>query len=98
MSLKYFLDSDGVRTGRMGGKPGCGHIEIAHATEQLDRDGDVCQQMFKLGYVRVLETDQAVWVDALRDLTKGQKRFLDGKESAGKEVTINSAEFIASRG
>jgi len=96
--MKYFLDRNGVPTRRMAGRPGAGHIEIANAAENLDPEGDVYQQMFELGYVRILETDQAIFVDALRPLTKGQKRFLDAMEFAGKEVTINSPAFIKRRG
>jgi hypothetical protein len=95
--MKYFLDRNGVPTERMAGRPGAGHIEIANAAEELDARGDIYQQMFALGYVRVMETDQAILVDAPRRLTPAQKRFL-AKECEGREVKINSAEFVDSRG
>jgi len=97
-SEKYFLDRQGVRTERIAGRPGAGHIEIAQATGQLDPNSDVYRQMFALGYVRVLETETEVNVDAPNVLTGSQRRFLNEKVAAGKRVTINSAEFVGSRG
>lgn len=97
---KYFLNRDGVPTGRMAGLPGHGHIEIAHEIlgERLVPGGDVYERMFLLGFVRVKETDDEVLVDAPRKLTRGQKQFLLEKSACGKTVTLNTAEFIAARG
>jgi hypothetical protein len=97
-SEKYFLSSEGVRTARIAGKPGAGHIEIAQTAEQLDPKADVYQQMFALGYVRVLESAKQLHVDAPKPLTGGQRRFLDGKLIGEKRLIINSVDFMGSRG
>lgn len=96
---KYFLDRDGVPTGRMRGPVGQGHIAIANEimADRLQPGGDVYEQMFELGFVRVEETDEAVLVDSPRCLTRKQQKFLDGKERDGKRVTINDPAFIAHR-
>ena len=82
----------------MAGKPGAGHIEVAKAFlgPRCART-DVYDQMFELGFARVLETDNRVSVDSPRRLTKKQKRFLDAKRNEGKQVSINAEEFISTR-
>lgn len=97
-SKKYFLDCDGVPTTRMAGKPGTGHVEVAKTVlGKLEPGSDVYDQMFALGFVRVLETDAEVFVDALRPLTKKQQAFLSTKRREGKAVSMNDATFIQSR-
>lgn len=82
----------------MAGKPNSRHIEVARAFLNVPRAGtDVYDQMFALGFARVLETDDRVSVDSPRGLTKKQKRFLDAKRNEGKQVTIDAEEFIRTR-
>jgi hypothetical protein len=94
---KYFLNSAGVPTRRIAGKPGAGHIEIATAAERLSPEGDVYQQMFALGYVRVAETDHEVLVDAPKALTHAQAQFFKEKAREGKRITVNDHSFIEAR-
>ena len=94
---KYFPDKHGARTNRIAGRPGAGHIEIAVVAENLQQ-GKVYEQMFRLGYVRVLETDdQQLFVDAPRGLTTAQKAFFQSKRKAGFPVRVNDAPFVAAR-
>ena len=96
--LKYFLDRNGQTTRRIAGKPGGGHIEVAASTEKIDPRQDIYQQMFKLGYVRVVELDQEIHVDAPKSLTKAQRYALgDRAKEQGKQVVINSREMLESR-
>ena len=97
---KYFLDRDGVPTGRMRGAVGQGHIDIAneHLAGRLQPGGDVYQQMFELGFVRVEETDVMLEVDAPRSLSKRQKTFIQDKAQGGKQVQVNGEAFIKRRG
>ena len=97
---KYFLDPDGVPTGRMRGAVGQGHIDIAneHLAGRLQPGGDVYQQMFELGFVRVEETELLLQVDAPRNLTSGQKNFMNEKARSGKQVQVNGEAFIRRRG
>jgi hypothetical protein len=98
MTIKYFLDKHGVPTKRIAGKPGSGHIEIAMTSVKLDPHSDVYQQMFSLGYVRIVEIDNEVHVDAPRALTVGQKRFLESKRvDDGKAVFVNDRIALESR-
>ena len=95
---RYFLNPEGVPTERMAGKPGAGHIEVAKAFLDVSSAGtNVYDQMFALGFARVLETDDLVSVDAPRRLTKKQKQFLDAKRNEGKQVSINAEDFIGTR-
>lgn len=97
---KYFLDREGVPTGRMRGAVGQGHIDIAHEIlgERLHPGGDVYEQMFELGFVRVEEDERLLEVDAPRNLTSGQKSFINEKAQHGKQVQVNGEAFIRRRG
>lgn len=96
--LKYFVDRYGQQTMRMAGQPGKGHIEIANATEKLDPTKDVYQQMFALGYIRVVELDNEIHVDAPRKVNKRQEDFLiNRRRETGKDVYINSHLALESR-
>ena len=97
---KYFLDRDGVPTGRMRGAVGQGHIDIAKETlaERLQPGGDVYEQMFELGFVRVEETELMLEVDAPRKLTGSQQKFINEKAHSGKQVQVNGEAFIGRRG
>lgn len=96
--LKYFLNRDGIPTKRIAGKAGGGHIEIAHVAERdLVPGQDVYEQMFRLGYARVVETDSEVMVDCPKPLTARQKDYLLVKEREGKTITLNNRAFVESR-
>ena len=58
---------------------------------------NVYDQMAKLGFARVLETDTEIHVES-NGLTHRQKRYLNdlGLET-GREVIINSQQFIESK-
>lgn len=97
---KYFLDPDGVPIRRMRGAAGEGHVEIAREVlaERWQPGGDIYQQMFALGFVRVEETDNVLEVDAPRPPSAGQRRFIAEKARVGLEVRVNGAAFIQRRG
>lgn len=95
--LKYFLDKKGIATKRIAGKPGAGHIAIASTVERLVPGSDVYQQMFALGYARVVETDSEVIVGAPKALTADQKIFLKDKKRTGKSVSVNNRTFVETR-
>ncbi len=96
--LKYFLDRNGVPTRRMAGKAGEAHVEIAATTEKIDPSQDVYQQMFALGYVRVIEFQNEIHVDAPRSLTKQQKAFLENKHlTEHKRILVNNKAVLESR-
>ena len=86
MAERYFLNKLGIRTTRMRGLPGEGHIDIGR--ENLAREGivpaddhAVYTQMFRLQFVRVVEHDDGrVEVEHGRPLTNHQKRFLTALE------------------
>jgi hypothetical protein len=82
----------------MAGKAGMGHIEVARTVlGPVEPGTDVYEQMFTLGFVRVLETDIKVQVDAPRPLTQKQRRFVDEKRDAGLTVVFNDDRFIRTR-
>lgn len=83
--IKYFLDRNGNQTKRIAGKPGSGHIEIAMATEVLDPDSDVYQQMHARGYARVVELDTEIHVDAPQGLTRAQTNVVENRRLAVKK-------------
>jgi hypothetical protein len=92
MAERYFLNKSGVKTTRMQGLPGEGHIDIGK--EVLAREGivpaddhAVYTQMFRLQFVRVFEHDDGrVEVEHTRPLTARQKRFLKALADAGKTM------------
>ena len=97
MTTKYFLDPNGAKTFRLQGRPGEGHYEIAKqvlaqpagsapATETDDTIAAVYDAMFRLGYVRVVETGQTLEYEAPRKLTTAQRRFFKNQERSGKTV------------
>ncbi len=102
---KYFLDPQGIATGRMAGKPGMSHIEIAKLVlsangrfAPLASNTDLYDQMFKLGYARVAEDGQNVWVDAVKPLTRAQKNYLEDQHYHHKKtVILNDKRFIEAR-
>jgi hypothetical protein len=100
---RYFLDPQGIPTGRMAGKPGASHIEIAKLVllasgKFSPAAGDLYDQMFKLGYARVAEDDGNVWVESPRPLTKAQKVFLKNRHhDANKVVHVNDQRFIETK-
>ena len=100
---KYFLSQDGVRTKRIAGPPGRGHIDIArellgeHDFSPTEAD-EVYQQMFLHGYARVAETEDTVQVEYLKRLSNRQRAFLDEKRRAGKRIVVNCESFIATKG
>ena len=97
MPERYFLNKSGVKTTRMQGLPGEGHIDIGR--EVLAREGIVpaddhaaYTQMFRLRFVRVVEHDDGrVEVEYGKPLTKHQKRFLNALEDQGKKLVYISA-------
>ena len=96
---RYFLDRLGAVTRRMRGAPGQPHLDIAREIlgNAVPPGDDLYERMFELGYVRVVETDTEVLVDAPRALTRAQEVFLDRKRSAGKLVVVNRPAFVATR-
>lgn len=97
MTTKYFLDANGAKTFRLQGRPGEGHYEIAKhvlsqpagsapATETDEEITAVYEAMFRLGYVRVVETGQTLAYEAPRKLTSAQRRFFKEQERSGKTV------------
>ena len=97
---KYFLDRDGVPTGRMRGVVGQGHIAIANEilADRLQPGGDVYEQMFALGFVRVEEIGDEVLVDAPNPLSRAQEAFFGEKRRQGRKVQVNQVAFIVRRG
>lgn len=96
---KYFLDRNGVPTRRMRGGVGQGHIDIGKEilADRLKPGGDVYAQMFERGFVRVEETEQLLEVDAPRQLTRSQERFINERAREGKTVQINGEGFLKRR-
>jgi len=99
---RYFLDRKGAQTFRMKGKPGERHIGIAATV--LAEQGispadapDYYDQMFRLGFARVAETDKQVEVECPKTLTTAQRRFLEAKEQEGKTLTLNDPKFMATK-
>jgi len=97
---RYFLDPNGAITRRRQGKPGDGHHEIG--TEHLAANGivpadynDVYRQMFRLGFVRVVEHDDGVTVEIEHgpELTAAQQRVIDGLRQARKRIVQVRAKF-----
>ncbi|PWU14389.1 MAG: hypothetical protein C5B50_17580 [Verrucomicrobia bacterium] len=92
MAERYFLNKAGVKTARMQGPPGAGHIDIGR--EVLAREGivpfnngDVYTQMFLLGFVRIVEHDSgSIEVEHARPLTTPQRRFLKALEDCGRKL------------
>src|SRR4051812_32106841 len=98
MLVKYFLNRDGIETRRISGTPGSGHIESALTAEELDPNSDVYGQMFKLGYVRVVESEGKIDVDSPAARTKAQKAFIEGKRlKEHKVVSFNDPQMIEAR-
>lgn len=105
MLIKYFLDPQGIALGRMAGKPFSSHIPIAEAVliahgkfVPLAKNSDIYEQMFKLGYARVVEDDQNVWVDSPNPLTRAQRDFLEDKHyHQKKNIILNDKRFIEAR-
>lgn len=97
--VKYFISKDGALTQRLANSPGKGHIEIAlSSNEVLDSSSDIYLQMAQKGYIRVVETDDEIHVDAPRGLTNAQKKALeDIRFSVNKPVLVNSRLAIESR-
>ncbi len=96
--VKYFISKDGSLSKRLANSPGKGHIEIALSTEVLDPSSDIYLQMALKGYIRVVETDDEIHVDAPRGLTKAQKNALeDVRFFVNKPVLVNSRFAIESR-
>lgn len=94
MPQRYFLDKSAVKTTRMQGRPGDGHINIAK--EVLPQRGitatdnqDYYAQMFRLRFVRVVEHDDgAVEAEHGAPLTAAQKRFFEGLRRDGRKVDL----------
>ncbi len=97
--VKYFIDRNGVQTRRIAGNPGAGHIEVALSSEaSLDTSSDIYAQMFRLGYVRVVEMDAEIHVDAPKALTRPQRHFIEDRAlETRKQVFINDRAFVESR-
>jgi hypothetical protein len=101
---KFFLSKSGAKSGRIAGKPGQGHYDLAKET--LDKLGvpvtpgtDVYDQMARFGFVRVVQIpdDLKLMVDAPRPLSKAQRDFIRTKQAEGYAVEINGREFVESR-
>lgn len=102
MTKRYFLDRNGVATGRLAGKPGHTHIDIARMVladgEFVPLAGDLYDQMFEHGFARVREDAENVWVEHVRPLTKAQQRYLEEKKLQGrKQVHVNDQAFLESK-
>ena len=103
MNERYFIDKLGCLTRRMAGASGHGHIESAATSgEILDPDGDIYQQMFRLGYIRVLETDTELFVDSPRRLTAKQREALAMRaeqvnDLPTRNIVYNAPDFIRGR-
>lgn len=99
MPQRYFLDKSAVRTTRMQGRQGKGHIDIAK--EVLPQHGvsatgnqDYYEQMFRLKFVRVVEHDDGtVEVEHGPPLTAAQKRFLEGLRRDGRKVDLKKTNI-----
>ncbi len=93
MDQRYFLDDNVVKTTRMPGRPGDGHIDIAREVLPQrgvapNNDHDVYVQMFNLKFVRILEKDDgSVDVEHGAALTAAQKRVV--KEFKRQQRVIN---------
>ena len=90
MPQRYFLDKSAVKTTRMQGRPGEGHIDIAkevlpqHGITATDNQ-DMYRQMFRLKYVRVVEHDDGtVEAEHGASLTKVPERFFEGLRREGR--------------
>ena len=92
MDQRYFLNKQGIKTTRMQGLPGQGHIEIANAI--LPRHGvvpgndqEVYGQMFRLKYARIVEhDDNTIEVEHCGPLTTRQKRYLNTLQQQGRTI------------
>lgn len=98
---KYFLDKNGTPTRRIANRPGEGHLKIAAGELEhvkLQPGTDLYKAMFERGFVRVVETDSEVHVEAPRPLTRKQKEFLEDKHFyEHKKVTVNDRSFIETK-
>ena len=104
MPLRYYLDRYGATTNRLLGPPGRGHYAIAREVMRqqgveivADATGSdhagAYETMFRLRYLRVVETEREVEYESRRKLTPDQRRFLADKQREGKRVTkIGSAD------
>ena len=102
MTKRYFLDKNGVATGRLAGKPGQTHIDIARTAlaggEYGPLVGDLYDQMFAHGFVRVREDAENVWVEHVKPLTKAQQQYLEDKKfHERKQVHVNDRAFLESK-
>jgi hypothetical protein len=94
MAQRYFLNERGIKTERMQGLPGQGHIEIAN--EVLPQHGvvpsndqEIYGQMWELRYARIVEHDNnTIEVEHGRPLTTRQKRYLNSLHQQGRTITI----------
>ncbi len=92
--MRYFLDQHGAKVFGPQAKPGDGHVEIAR--EVLKGLGitpanlaDHYDQMFRLGYARVVEhPDQVLEVEYLNQLSGSQEQFVNGMRQKGWSVRL----------
>ena len=93
---KYFLDRNGVQTERLANFPGKGHFDLAK--EIVGAPDDLYSKMSTMGYVRVAETDKAIFVDAPRSLSRRQRDWLSDRSiEAQKELIVNNQAFVESK-
>ena len=104
MFKKYFLDKDGVPTRRMNSPAGEGHYDVAREIiGDLAPGHSFYDAMYRLKFIRVVETDTEILVDAPHNPTNRQTRAL--KDIAAnvppgmpkKEIKINPKSFLESR-
>jgi hypothetical protein len=92
---KYFLDRNGIPTRRMANVPGKGHFDLAKEIVGSESE-DLYQQMFKLGYARVLERENEIHVESPRTLTRKQREYLEDKAN-GRPIILNDRNFMESK-
>ena len=99
MPQRYFLDQSAVKTTRMQGRPGEGHIDIAkevlpqHGIAATDNQ-DYYEQMFRLKFIRVVEHDDGtVEAEHCAPLTAAQKRFFEGLRRDGRKVDLKKTNL-----
>lgn len=101
---RYFVDRDGVETGRAQGAPGGGHVEAARLLlPQLDAESEWYEPLFRLKFMRVAEDTEGVlhldapYAASLEALPNAQRRWVKDKQAAGFAPVLNNRAFVEAR-
>ena len=71
---KYFIDKNGAKTRRVANKAGSGHFEVMREVlGDLIPVHELYDAMFRHGFIRVVETDTEIMVDAPKEMTRRQR-------------------------